>query len=258
MSQQMQSPVSMEGKVALIFGATSGIGSATACMLAELGATVIVTGRREVEGRAVVSRIETRGGRACFLGADVSVEDEVSAVVHDTVARYGRLDAAVNNAGIELSSAITDVTEAEYRRVFDTNLWGVACAMKHEIRAMLRQGGGSIVNTSSIAGHVGIANFALYNASKHGVEGLTKTAALECAKHGIRVNSVAPAFIATPMVERFVGPKGERREQLAAMHPMHRLGNPQEVAAAVAFLLSGASGFTTGTSLKVDGGWIAQ
>ncbi|PRG77676.1 short chain dehydrogenase [Burkholderia multivorans] len=248
----------MEGKVALIFGATSGIGSATACMLAELGATVIVAGRREVEGQTVVSRIGTRGGRARFVRADVSVEDDVSRVVRDTVARYGRLDAAVNNAGIELSGTITDITEAEYRRVFDINLWGVACSMKHEIRAMLAHGGGNIVNTSSIAGHVGIANFALYNASKHGVEGLTKTAALECAQHNIRVNAVAPAFIATPMVERFVGLEGERREQLAAMHPMHRLGKPDEVAAAIAFLLSGASGFTTGTSLKVDGGWIAQ
>jgi NAD(P)-dependent dehydrogenase (short-subunit alcohol dehydrogenase family) len=152
-------------------------------------------------------------------------DHDIARLVGIATSNHGRLDCAFNNAGIELSGSIEAVTHSDFRRVFDVNVWGVAAAMKHEVRAMLRSGGGAIVNTSSIAGHVGVADFSLYNASKHALEGLTTTAALELAGRGVRVNAVAPAFIATPMVERFVGAAGEARQELAAMHPVGRLGH---------------------------------
>jgi NAD(P)-dependent dehydrogenase (short-subunit alcohol dehydrogenase family) len=174
------------------------------------------------------------------------------------VSCYGRLDLAFKNAGIELGGPIEGIRLADFNRVFGVNVWGVFAAMKHEVGAMLRTGGGAIVNTSSIAGRVGIADFSLYKASKHAVEGLIKTAALELAGRGVRVNVVAPAFIATPMVERWSELPGERRNQLAPMHPIGRLGHVDEVVAAVMFLLSDQSSFTTGVSLPVDGGWTAR
>jgi NAD(P)-dependent dehydrogenase (short-subunit alcohol dehydrogenase family) len=219
---------------------------------------VVFAGRRAAEGRAVADAVAEAGGVARFVQADVTREAETARLVATALAAFGRLDGACNNAGLELGGPVLEITEEAYRRVFDVNVWGVAAALKHEARAMLEGAGGSIVNVSSIAGHVGIADFSLYNASKHAVEGLTKTAALEFAGRGVRVNAVAPAFIATPMVERFVGAAGERREALAASHPVGRLGEIAEVANAILFLLSDAAPFITGETIKVDGGWLAR
>jgi len=247
------------GKVVHVTGGTSGIGRAAAEAFAAEGAKVVVSGRREPEGNAVVDGIRTAGGEAAFVRADVSKEDEVKQLVAKTVAKYGRLDVAFNNAGVEWMGALTDATEADYRRVFDANVWGVLAAMKYEIPELLKAGGGAIINTSSVAGHVGMAGASVYVASKHAVEGLTKTAALEYAKQGVRITAVAPAAIATDMIDRFVG--GEDSEQgkgLAAMHPVGRMGRPAEVAAAVLYLASDVAKFVTGVSLPVDGGWLAQ
>ncbi|MBN9519903.1 glucose 1-dehydrogenase [bacterium] len=246
-------------KVVLVTGGTSGIGKATAEAFAAEGAKVVVSGRREPEGNAVVEGIRKAGGEATFVRADVAKEDDVKQLVAATVAKYGRLDVAFNNAGVEWTGALTDATEADYRRVFDANVWGVLGAMKYEIPELVKAGGGAVVNTSSIAGHVGMAGVSVYIASKHAVEGLTKSAALEFAKQGVRVTAVAPAAIVTDMVDRFVG--GEHSDQgkgLAAMHPVGRMGRAEEVAAAVLYLASDAAKFVTGVSLPVDGGWLAQ
>lgn len=250
---------SFQNKVALITGATSGIGKVSAHAFAKAGAKVIVSGRREAEGLAVVAEIKAAGGEATYVKADVAVEAEVAELVAKTVATYGRLDIAFNNAGVELTGSIVDATEADYRRVFDINVWGVITSMKHEIPVMLKQGAGVIINTSSVAGHVGMAGASIYVASKHAVEGLTKAAALEYAKQGIRVNAVAPAAIETDMLNRFTG--GENEEALSYMrslHPVGRIGRSEEIANAVLFLASDAASFITGTSLKVDGGLLAQ
>jgi NAD(P)-dependent dehydrogenase (short-subunit alcohol dehydrogenase family) len=247
------------GKVALVTGGTSGIGRATAVAFAKAGAQVVVSGRREKEGLAVVEEITKAGGTAHFVKADVAKEADVKRLVEETVAKFGRLDVAFNNAGVEWAGPIPEATEADYRRVFDINVWGVLVAMKYEIPAMLKTGGGAVVNTSSIAGHVGMGGVSVYVASKFAVEGLTKTAALEFAKQGVRVNAVAPAAIVTDMIDRFVG--GETSDQgkgLAAMHPVGRMGRSEEVAAAVLYLASDDAKFTTGVSLPVDGGWLAQ
>lgn len=247
------------GKVVLVTGGTSGIGKATAAAFAAEGAKVVVSGRREPEGLAVVEGIRKAGGEAAFVRADVSKEADVKAVVAATVAKYGRLDVAFNNAGVEWMGQVTDVTEADYRRIFDANVWGVLAAMKYEIPELVKTGGGAIVNTSSVAGHIGMAGVSVYTASKHAVEGLTKSAALEYAKQGVRVTAVAPAAIATEMIDRFVGgEESEQRKGLATMHPVGRIGRSEEVAAAVLYLASDAAKFVTGISLPVDGGWLAQ
>ncbi|HEY1190802.1 MAG TPA: SDR family NAD(P)-dependent oxidoreductase, partial [Gemmata sp.] len=188
------------GKVALVTGGTSGIGRAAAIAFAREGAKVVLSGRREKEGLAVVEEIRKAGGTAHFVRADVAQEADVKRLVDETVATFGRLDVAFNNAGIELMGALVEVNEADYRRVFDINVWGVLASMKHEIPAMLRTGGGAIINTSSVAGHVGMGGAGVYAATKHAVEGLTKSAALEFAKQGIRVTAVAPAAIVTEMM----------------------------------------------------------
>ena len=250
---------SFQNKVVLITGATSGIGKVSALAFGKAGAKVIVSGRREAEGQAVVAEIKAAGGEATFVKADVAVEADVAALAAKAVATYGRIDIAFNNAGVELTGPIVDATEADYRRVFDINVWGVITSMKHEIPVMLKQGSGVIINTSSVAGHVGMAGASIYVASKHAVEGLTKAAALEYAKQGIRVNAVAPAAIETDMMNRFTG--GGNEEALAYMrtlHPVGRLGRSEEIANAVLFLASDAASFITGTSLNVDGGFLAQ
>lgn len=247
------------GKVVLITGGTSGIGKATAEAFAAEGAKVVVSGRREPEGTAVVEGIKKAGGEAAFVRTDVAKEADVKALVAAAVAKYGRLDVAFNNAGVEWAGPLTDATEADYRRIFDANVWGVLAAMKYEVPELVKAGGGAIINTSSVAGHVGMAGVSVYVASKHAVEGLTKSAALEFAKQGVRVTAVAPAAIVTEMVDRFVG--GEHTDQgkgLAAMHPVGRMGRADEVAAAVLYLASDAAKFVTGVSLPVDGGWLAQ
>jgi NAD(P)-dependent dehydrogenase (short-subunit alcohol dehydrogenase family) len=247
------------GKVVLVTGGTSGIGRETALRFARAGARVVVAGRRQVEGEAVVRDITSAGGEALFVQTDVSREADVKRLVDSTLEHFGRLDVAFNNAGVEQSGPLSEATVDEYRRTFDINVLGVVLSMKYEVPAMLKAGGGSIINTSSVLGHIAAPGSGLYNASKHAVEGLTKTAALEYAKQGIRVNAVAPAATETEMIDRFVGAGDtEGRRQLAAIHPIGRMGRTSEVASTVLYLASDGASFVTGISLPVDGGWLAQ
>ncbi|MFM7425848.1 MAG: SDR family oxidoreductase [Elainella sp.] len=247
------------GKVALITGGTSGIGRATAVALAQQGAKVVVAGRRLTEGAAVVSEIQALGGEALFVPTDVSQEAEVQTLVEKTLAYYGRLDIAFNNAGVEQDpTPLTEQTEATYDRIMDINVKGVWLSLKHEIPAMLQTGGGAIVNTSSIMGLVGGATVPIYNASKHAVEGLTKSVALEYARAGIRVNAVSPGPIQTEMFDRFAGANPEAGEYFKTATPMGRVGQAEEVVSAVLWLVSSGASYTTGQSISVDGGYVAQ
>jgi NAD(P)-dependent dehydrogenase (short-subunit alcohol dehydrogenase family) len=239
-------------KIVLITGGTSGIGKVTAIAFANAGAKVVLTGRREKEGAEVVAEIKKNGGTASFVRADVSKDADIVKAIDFVLATYGRLDVAFNNAGVEMLGPLDQVTEEQYRSTFDINVWGVLNSMKYEIPAMLKGGGGAIVNTSSIAGHIGLAQASIYVATKHAVEGLTKAAAVEFAKQGIRVNAVAPGTIDTEMVARF--PK-EAQEWLKSQHPVGRFGTSEDIAAAVLYLASDAAKFTTGAILAVDGGW---
>jgi NAD(P)-dependent dehydrogenase (short-subunit alcohol dehydrogenase family) len=248
--------VKLNGKVALVTGGTSGIGKATAMAFARAGAKVVLTGRREKEGAQVVAEIKKLGGDAAFVRADVAKDADVKAMVDFTVDKYGRLDVAFNNAGVEWKGPLEKATEAEYRRIFDINVWGVLNSMRHEIPVMLKNGGGAIVNTSSGAGHVGLPEVSVYVASKHAVEGLTKSVALEFARRNIRINAVAPGVIATEMFDRFAG--DELRDQITSITPVGRVGAAEEIAAAVLYLCSDDAKFTIGTSLVVDGGYVAQ
>ena len=250
-----------ENKVVLITGGTSGIGRVTAVAFAKEGAKVVVSGRRKTEGAETVTLVEKAGGQGLFVQADVSDEEQVKKLVQATVDHFGRLDVAFNNAGIE--GELGPVTEAKvdtFTKVFDINVKGVLLSMKYEIPALLKSGGGSIVNTSSIAGTIGMANVGIYIASKHAVNGLTKTAALEVAKQGIRVNIVSPAGIETEMFQRFIGDEGaaQKKEYFAGMHPIGRIGKSEEVAAAVLFLSSPGASFISGQDLLVDGGFSVQ
>jgi NAD(P)-dependent dehydrogenase (short-subunit alcohol dehydrogenase family) len=246
------------GKVALVTGGTSGIGKTTAIEFAHAGAKVVLTGRREKEGAQVVAEIKKLGGDAGFVRADVARDADVKGMVDFTVDKFGRLDIAFNNAGVEWMGPLDQATEAEYRRVFDINVWGVLNSMRHEIPVMLKTGGGAIVNTSSVAGHVGMGQVSIYTASKHAVEGLTKALALEFAKQNIRINAVAPGAIATEMFDRFAGKHSEVLDSLSSLIPVGRIGASEEIAAAVLYLCSGNAKFNVGTSLVVDGGFIAQ
>lgn len=245
-------------KIALITGGTSGIGRQSAITLAQAGAKVVVTGRREAEGAETVRLVEEAGGEALYVRTDVKNEADLKQAVDQTVERFGRLDIALNNAGVETLGNIPEVTEDDYRNTFDINVWGVLASMKYQVPAMLKNGGGSIINVSSVAGQIGMPGVSVYVASKHAVEGLTKTASLEYGKAGIRVNAIAPGLIDTDMADRFAGKEGEMREQIAGMHPIGRSGQSREVADAVLFLASEDSSFVTGHSLNVDGGWTAQ
>jgi NAD(P)-dependent dehydrogenase (short-subunit alcohol dehydrogenase family) len=250
-----------ENKVALVTGGTSGIGLATAVAFARAGAKVVLSGRREKEGKQVVSLIMKSGGDAAFIKTDVSNEAEVEALVDQTVSTFGRLDVAFNNAGVEGEGArrTHEQSVANYRTVMDVNVLGVLVAMKYEITAMLKNGGGSIVNNASVAGLVGLPGASVYVASKHAVMGLTRSAALEYAKEGIRVNAVSPGPIQTPMLDRFMGELGAEVEaHLINTLPMGRKGRPEEIAEAVLWLCSDKGSFVTGQSLTVDGGWTAQ
>jgi NAD(P)-dependent dehydrogenase (short-subunit alcohol dehydrogenase family) len=247
------------GKVALVIGGTSGIGKATAIAFGKEGAKVVLSGRRAAEGEKVAEEIRAAGGDAIFVQADVAKEADVKNLVEKTVAKYGRLDVAFNNAGVEFGGAVADFTEADYRKVFDINVLGVGLAMKYEVAAMRKTGGGSIVNTSSVLGHVAMKGAGIYNASKHAVEGLTKTAALELGSENIRVNAVAPAIIETEMYERvFAGADDGTLAHLRSGYAAGRFGKSEEVAAAVLFLASDAASFVTGMSLPVDSGLLAQ
>ena len=247
----------MSKQVVLITGALTGIGRATAVVFARAGANIVVSGRREKEGTELEKELRELGAEAQFVKTDVRYESEVQSLVDETVKRFGRLDVAVNNAGTEgVIGPITSQTSETYVNTFETNVLGVLLSMKHELRVMLPQGKGSIINVSSTLGHEGVAGHALYAASKHAVEGLTKSAALEVAGTGVRVNLVAPGPVDTGMLNRFTG-TSEAKAALASGVPMGRIGEPGEVAAAVEFLASDRASFITGHSLLVDGGKLA-
>ena len=248
-----------EGKVALVTGGTSGIGTATAEAFAKEGAKVVVTGRREDKGNEVIEKIKADGGEAIFVKTDIQKADEVKNMVAKTIEAFGRLDYAVNNAGVEqYFKPLAEQTEETYNLVMDTNVKGVWLSMKEEIPAMLETGGGAIVNTSSIAGVVGMANGPVYVASKHAVIGLTKSIALEFATQNVRVNAVLPAAIETPMIERFTQGEEAAYKYFESLHPIGRVGKPEEVADACIWLCSEKSSFVTGSSIRVDGGFTAQ
>jgi NAD(P)-dependent dehydrogenase (short-subunit alcohol dehydrogenase family) len=243
--------------VVLVTGALAGIGRATALVLARQGARVVVSGRNQEAGDALAAELRTLGAEALFLRADVRNDAELRSLVDQTVERFGRLDAAINNAGTEgQPGPIVEQSAETYAATFDTNVLGVLLSMKHELRVMQAQGAGSIVNVSSAYGKIGAAGASVYVASKHAVEGLTKSAALEVATTGIRVNAVAPGPIQTDMIERFTG--GEAGKTWLTEHvPAKRLGRAEEVAELIAYVAIGKASYITGQSLSIDGGITA-
>ena len=249
----------VEGKVALVTGGSGGIGRATSLVFAQEGAKVVVADLLAEAGEETVQLIKSAGGEATFVKVDVTQAAEVEAMVKQVVKTYGSLDCAFNNAGIEGGMAKTgDYAEDRWDQVININLKGVWLCMKYEIQQMLSQGSGAIVNTASVAGLVGFRHGPAYVASKHGVNGLTKTAALEYAKAGIRVNAVCPGVIKTPMFERGVQKNPRLEERFAAIHPIGRVGNPEEIGQAVVWMCSEAASFVTGIQMPVDGGFVAQ
>jgi NAD(P)-dependent dehydrogenase (short-subunit alcohol dehydrogenase family) len=251
--------IDLTDKVALVTGGTSGIGRETAIAFAQQGANVVVAGRRAEEGEETVRLIQAAGGNGIFVKTDVTQETDIKALVDKTVSAFGRLDIAFNNAGGHGETfSMIDQNESEYDRLMTVNVKSVWMSMKHEIAQMLKQGSGAIVNTSSIVGVVGIGSIPLYTASKYAVVGLTKAAALQYAKSGIRINAVGPGAIETEMYEQSTGGQADAKAQMAAMHPIGRVGKPVEVANAVVWLCSEAASFVTGEILMVDGGYTAQ
>ena len=244
----------MDHPIVLITGALTGIARATAVAYAKAGARIVVSGRREEAGADLAADLRAAGAEAEFIRADVRHEDDVRALVDGTVARFGRLDIAVNSAGTEgRPGPMTEQTAESYAATFDTNVLGTVLSMKHEIRVMQAQGSGSIVNVSSTFGHEGGAGASIYAASKHAVEGLTKSVALEAGAFGVRVNAVAPGPIDTGMLDRFTG-GADGKAYLATLNPQKRIGHPDEVARAILFIASDAASFITGHILSVDGG----
>ena len=249
----------LQGKVALITGGGSGIGRATALKLAREGAKIMIADYVPEGAERVVKAIKEAGGEATCIAADVSITRQVEMMVNKTVETYGRLDYAFNNAGIEGTIADTvSYPEDSFDRTIAINLKAVWLCMKYEIPQMLKQGGGSIVNTASTLGLVALEGAAAYTAAKHGVVGLTKTAALEYAQKNIRVNCVCPGFIRTAMVERAMDKAMLAEAQMIAIEPIGRLGKPEEIAEGVCWLFSDAASFVTGHSLTIDGGWTAR
>jgi len=249
----------LENKVALITGGTTGIGRDTAVLFAKAGAKVVFTGRREAEGSETLGLVRAAGGDGLFLKSDVSKASDVQSIVQKTVEKFGRLDVAFNNAGVEGQlGPLIEQTEENWDYVHNINLKGLWLCLKYEIQQMLKQGrGGAIVNMSSVAGLIGAAGLGVYVASKHGVLGLTKSAALEYAAQGIRVNAVCPAVIETAMADRAFGGDPSVSKAMLALHPLGRFGKPIEIAEAVLWMCSEKSSFMTGHEIVLDGGMLA-
>jgi NAD(P)-dependent dehydrogenase (short-subunit alcohol dehydrogenase family) len=251
----------LHDKVALVTGGASGIGRATALTFAREGAKLVIADMNEDGGQQTVHMITEKGGAATFVQVDVTRAAEVEAMIHQAVETYGRLDCAHNNAGVSSRPRVVlhELPEESWDRVIDINLKGVWLCMKYEIIQMLEQGGGAIVNTASIMGLVGSwSRSGAYNASKHGVVGLTKTAALEYAKSGIRVNAVCPGYIRTPLIDQTLSSNPEMEGEIVSRHPVGRMGQPEEIAEAVVWMCSAAASFVTGHAMTVDGGYVAQ
>lgn len=247
----------MNKPVVLITGALTGIGRATALAFARSGAHMVVSGRRQAEGQALEAELQQLGAQAVFIPADVRHDDAVRDLVDQTVARFGRLDVAVNNAGTEgQPGLIVNQTAESYQATFDTNVLGTLLSLKHELRVMTAQKSGSIINISSTYGHAGAAWASVYSGSKHAVEGFTKSAALEVAATGVRVNAVAPGPTDTGMLDRFTGTP-ENKAALIAGVPLGRIGKPDDIAAAILYLASEGAAFVTGQIVTVDGGKTA-
>src|SRR5208282_1816560 len=246
-------------KVAIVTGGSSGIGRATAVALAKEGVRVVVAARRAKEGDETVRLVREAGSDGIFVKTDVSNEDDVRSLVEKAVEKYGRLDYAFNNAGMEEPMVtFVEQTSIVFDRIMNVNVKGVWLSMKYEIPQMLKNGGGAIVNTSSGAGVIGVAQMPVYVASKHAVLGLTKSAALEYAKPGIRINAVAPGGVETDMPQRLTTNNKQFMEVLLSMHPIGRIGKPEEIADAVVWLLSDKASFVTGHTLLVDGGLVSR
>ncbi|MFB2972140.1 SDR family oxidoreductase [Aerosakkonema sp. BLCC-F183] len=243
------------GKVALVTGASSGLGQATALAFARAGAKVVVACRRRTEGERTVHLIQKEGGEAFFVNTDVSKAVEVEAMVNQTLEKYGRLDCALNNAGVETMGALSDTTEDDWNYVIDINLKGTWLCLKYEISALLKCGGGAIVNVAAIAGVVGMTGLSIYSASKGGIIALTQAAAIEYAGFGIRINTLSPGAIKTEKLEQL---PTDVIAQIVAKQPLGRSGHPQEIAEAVLWLCSDKASFITGHNLIVDGGYTAQ
>jgi NAD(P)-dependent dehydrogenase (short-subunit alcohol dehydrogenase family) len=244
----------MNTPVVLITGALTGIGRATALAFAKEGARIVIAGRRDHAGQNLVAELRKLDAEAEYVNADVRHEDEVRNLVDKTVSRFGQLDMAVNNAGTEgKPGPITEQTAESYAATFDTNVLGTLLSMKHELRVMMAQGHGSIINVSSTYGRFGAKGASIYAASKHAIEGLTQSAALEAAEFGVRVNVVAPGPIDTAMLTRFAG-NDERKAGLVSTVPLKRIGRPEEIAQTIVFLASDKASFTTGATFPTDGG----
>jgi len=249
------SPQTLSGKVALVTGASSGIGRATAIELARRGAKVVVSARRRAEIEALAAEIRNGGYEVTPAVADINVEQDVINLVATTISTYGRIDVAFNNAGTEGEfTPFVDQSNEVYETIFNANVRGVFWSMKHEAKAMLAQGGGTIINNASMGGVIGFANAGLYIASKHAVLGLTKTASIELFKQGVRVNAVNPGIIDTPFQDR-IWPSAEAKDAFAASTVPGRAGSPEEVATVVAFLASDDASFVSGHGLLVDAGY---
>ena len=249
----------LKNKVIIITGGASGIGAAASLAFAREGASVVIADVQKSLGEEVVNKIHSFDGKAIFIKCDVSLENDVKNMVFVTIETFGRLDCAFNNAGIEGESSDTvQCSLANWDSVINTNLKGIWLCMKYQIPEILKAGGGSIVNCSSVAGLVGFEGTPAYTASKHGVIGLTKTAALEYAKNNLRVNAICPGVIETPMIERFTHGNIEKVIALKASEPMGRMGSAEEIARAALWLCSDDSSFVTGHPLVVDGGWVAR